>query len=772
MNIANENSASLKNKKILIVSYWGYPIFGGGEQFLYDSMKWCHNAGMIVTWICFADANPKSKYRDGYTKMNVIQTPHGTIIQVPGGFSVENLKNWILLFNPDIVHHQGLKRYEIVKTCYELNIKIMSGVCFWNDIIKLDTSIGNIEILKHSHLHKKDTNFDSIYKWCTVLYTASYFVTDVVHKITTVRLPDVIYSSSLIDHCLLNEYDSMTQKYAVVINCHKLKGGEIVLKCMQNMPHIPFYIVRTEYCSESLDSAICQEITKRNNSEFNENGIKYAKCIMTERAANIKDILKHAKIFLAPSMVDETFCKTVNEAMCNGIPIITTGRGNIKYMVGDSAIVLPHNKIGGWIESIDKLFSDENYYAYMAAKIKDRYSYFSENVAENQLLKVIDKAIFSTVDTSKNIMLFVPWCDQGLGIQARTYVKLFEEIGYNTHIFSFYPYFATESNPKFQADESEWAHPSVFYSTNSRENVIDEEIASFIKHRHIGLLVIPETCFNRVYQVSSIARKMGVKTFCVPNVEIVRKSEFSQYVVFDKILCNNKICEDFFRENGYNNTVLVEYTPIDSRLKFKKKQMKWDQTKLKFLALGGLNSIVRKQIPLICEAFRMAYKSAKNICLVVSIQGSQIPADISNYGESDGIEIIVKHQTYGDIIELYQKTNINLQVSKHEGLGLGFYEAMITGTPTITLDTPPHNEIILRDQNGWLVNCSHVDMTDNTDGLVQSAIFDPKDLADQIIYLANNLNEVEKITKNVRRNFDQRFSVDIISKRFLDAFVN
>ena len=30
-------------------------------------------------------------------------------------------------------------------------------------------------------------------------------------------------------------------------------------------------------------------------------------------------------------------------------------------------------------------------------------------------------------------MLFVPWCDQGLGIQARSYVKLFERINYKTN---------------------------------------------------------------------------------------------------------------------------------------------------------------------------------------------------------------------------------------------------------------------------------------------------------------------------------------------------
>ena len=42
---------------------------------------------------------------------------------------------------------------------------------------------------------------------------------------------------------------------------------------------------------------------------------------------------------LSPSIVDETFCRTVNEAMMNNIPIITSGQGNLKYLVENGADV-------------------------------------------------------------------------------------------------------------------------------------------------------------------------------------------------------------------------------------------------------------------------------------------------------------------------------------------------------------------------------------------------------------------------------------------------
>jgi len=251
------------------------------------------------------------------------------------------------------------------------------------------------------------------------------------------------------------------------------------------------------------------------------------------------------------------------------------------------------------------------------------------------------------------------------------------------------------------------------------------------------------------------------------------KSELPKYIFFDKILCNNQLCQDKFNINGYNNTTLVEYTPIDSRLKFKKKDLRFgDGTKLKFLILGGLNAVVRKQIILVCKSFKSVLEYVSNIELIVCIQGSQIPKELTEFTNVPGIFIEIKHYTYGEIIKKYQTTHINIQVSKHEGLGLGFYESIATGTPVLTLDTAPHNEIIINGVNGWYIKCEYEDMNDNTDGLVQSAIFKQNDLESKIEFLAKNLSEVTSIIKNVKKNFDKRFNAETISNKFLDVFIN
>jgi glycosyltransferase involved in cell wall biosynthesis len=753
---------SLKGKKILIVSLWGWPIFGGGEQFLYDSMKWCAEEGMIVSWICFERANVDHD-KGSFDQMHTVQSPYGTIIQVPGGFNEITVKNWIQLINPHIVHHQGNKRYEIVRACHEIGYKIITGICFWNDIIELNPQTMNIDIIKNASLHHESPRFLDILNWSASVYSASDFVTDVVYHITGKKIKDLVYSSSLKENCLVNITDKFNQTYVTLINCHALKGGKVLLECMRRLPQIPFLVVHTESGSSDLDNEIQREMQNRKAKG-------HATCMFIERQHNIKDILKQTKILLVPSLVDETFCKTANEAMCNGIPIVTTGKGNISYMVGDTAIICSHNKPNAWVEAIDQLYHNEELYENLSFKTARRYELYSEKVAHNQLISLVKKVLFNE-QKQKNIMIYVPWCDQGLGIQARTYVKLFEMAGFTTHIFSYKPYFADPHNPKFQANSMEWVHPSVYYSMHDREGVTDDEIISFIRHRNINILVIPETCFDRVYQVAEIARKEGCGAYCIPNIEIVRKSEMSKYEVFNKILCNNELCKKQFNEFNYMNTSLVGYSACDKRLKFRMKDTDdIKQRKIKFLALGGLNAIVRKQVLKICEGFAIAHNELPEISLCVCIQGSQIPKDLELYRGASGIEIIIEHMQYGDIINKYYECDISIQVSKHEGLGLGFYESLASGTPVISLNTAPHNEIIREDETGWLLPCTHETMKDNSESLIESAIFKPVDLAQKIIHLARNPENILKVLSKIKSTYEENYSAEIIANNFKNAF--
>ena len=85
----------------------------------------------------------------------------------------------------------------------------------------------------------------------------------------------------------------------------------------------------------------------------------------------------------------------------------------------------------------------------------------------------------------------------------------------------------------------------------------------------------------------------------------------------------------------------------------------------------------------------------------------------------------------------------------------------------MTLNTPPHNEIIKDGINGWVLQCYHLPMTDNKSPIFDSAYFDPNDLASKIIEISNN-DIVEKMIESLNYDFDNRIHI----KYFIERFIN
>lgn len=750
------------NKKYVIVSNWAYP-FGGGEEFLYTTMEWAKNLGMQTFWICFCDATNKI-----YDDFSITTFEYGTMIKLQGGLNKDTLYNWLFLLRPDIVHHQGAMRNIIFKACKKLRIEFMSGFHFWTGGLLLDPICKNIDILENWEKHKVDPLLEKIIneKHCN-LYTASQFVTDCIKKISGFNINDIIYpSSSTKDNYI--ETNAYENEYVTMVNIHKHKGGELFLYLIENCLNISFLGIKTEYGSEELDAKIENAINIRNSTNDKH-------CVLLNRVSDMKEIYKKTRILLASSLVDETFCKVVNEAMLNSIPIITTGQGNIKYLVGDAAPIINIENKEEWLEQINKIYFDESLLKTMAINIKNQYNVHSEEKAVSLFNNYIKKVIIKSKEM--NIMILSPWCDQGLGIQSKNYANIFKNSDYNIFIFSIKPYNG-KTSIELQKDPQEWDLPNVpvYYSPNDREHITDSEIINFVEKYNIGKCLFPETCWFRVFEIAQLFRKINVKCYAIPNIEIVRKDEIFKHRYFYKILCNNDLCKNIFNKYGINNTEYIGYgIDYDNVNEPILKQI--NNNTINFLFIGGMNAFSRKHILEICEGFVKAYESCKNIKLTCTIQKTnQLETDkekIDLYSKYDFIELIQKPLAYEEILNLYKNAHISIQVSKHEGLGLGFYEALSLGVPIITLDTPPHNEIVLNDINGWTLPCYYKPMTDNTDPLFDSAYFDPDILKAKIIEIVNNIstdeNYYKNITKSLIDDYENRLNTNSFKNRLFSA---
>jgi glycosyltransferase involved in cell wall biosynthesis len=371
-----------------------------------------------------------------------------------------------------------------------------------------------------------------------------------------------------------------------------------------------------------------------------------------------------------------------------------------------------------------------------------------------------------------NIGIFTPWCDQGLGIQSRNYYNILKKSDlYRTFIFAVKPYNA-DSCQDLQKNKEEWIVPDIYYSPNCREDVKDSELIKFVTENNIGKMLIPETCWNRIFEIGKLLKEHNVKVYAIPNIEIVRKDEICKHNVFYKILGNNYLCENIFKNHLSIPVEYIGYAYVTEGIKSKEKIFN-DDNIIKYLFIGGMNAFSRKNILLVCEGFVMAYEKNNNIRLTCSIQKNNlleenIKKDIEKYFNHPAITIINNHLSHEDIINLYYTSHISIQVSKHEGLGLGFYEGISTGTPVLTLNTPPHNEIIIDNENGWVIDCYHKLMTDNKDPIFDSAYFYPNIFADKILEISSK-ELIQTICENIRNKFSDKIMMDLFINRIMTA---
>jgi glycosyltransferase involved in cell wall biosynthesis len=363
----------------------------------------------------------------------------------------------------------------------------------------------------------------------------------------------------------------------------------------------------------------------------------------------------------------------------------------------------------------------------------------------------------------------VPFCDQGLGLQGLNYYKLLKSVGYNVHIFSLKPYNAN-SALELQKDPNEWIVESIYYSPNDREHVKDIEVLEFIKTKNIGKCIIPEICWYRIFEIAKLLKNNDVNVYAIPNIEITKKNEMTMHKHFYKILCNNMLCKNVFDGCGINNNEYIGYGIFGGN-NYKEKNF---SLPLKLLFIGGQNAFSRKNILNVCTAFVNAYDVNKNIMLTCTIQKTNL-LEVDDVNKLNafighpGITFIQEHLTYKKIIELYHSHHICLQVSRTEGLGLGFYESVSTGTPVISLNAPPHNEIILDGVNGYLIECYEGPMFDNVESFIKGLYFKHELLTKKILEVVNNINGLKKIFKTLIVDYNKRLSIDVFKLKFINS---
>jgi glycosyltransferase involved in cell wall biosynthesis len=106
-------------------------------------------------------------------------------------------------------------------------------------------------------------------------------------------------------------------------------------------------------------------------------------------------------------------------------------------------------------------------------------------------------------------------------------------------------------------------------------------------------------------------------------------------------------------------------------------------------------------------------------------------------------------------------------VSSHEGLGLGFFESVSVATPVISLDLPPHNEVVQVGASGWLLPVKAFKLVDNMEALVEGGLFEVADLAKVIEDISSE--DIAMMTLSTARLHNAGFSEPDMAVRLAAA---
>jgi glycosyltransferase involved in cell wall biosynthesis len=128
--------------------------------------------------------------------------------------------------------------------------------------------------------------------------------------------------------------DPINNRYITLINLNKNKGGEIFYEIAKRMPDKVFLGVKGSY-----DPQIVHNLSN---------------VVILENTPDILSIYRQTRILLMPSEY-ESWGMTCTEAMCNGIPVISTRTFGLNENAAHAGIFVDREDIDGWVREIRRL---------------------------------------------------------------------------------------------------------------------------------------------------------------------------------------------------------------------------------------------------------------------------------------------------------------------------------------------------------------------------------------------------------------------------------
>jgi glycosyltransferase involved in cell wall biosynthesis len=142
-----------------------------------------------------------------------------------------------------------------------------------------------------------------------------------------------------------------TKQYVTLVSPHIHKGGEQLLEIAKRMPHVSFLAVGGHVAEHAI----------RTNKNIR----------FIPRSRRMSEIYEQSSVVLMPSAY-ESWGMVASEAICGGIPVIASPTTGLKENLDYAGIFVPPHSIQEWVDAIQKLLTDSEYYRTVSQQCRTR----------------------------------------------------------------------------------------------------------------------------------------------------------------------------------------------------------------------------------------------------------------------------------------------------------------------------------------------------------------------------------------------------------------
>jgi glycosyltransferase involved in cell wall biosynthesis len=332
-----------------------------------------------------------------------------------------------------------------------------------------------------------------------------------------------------------------------------------------------------------------------------------------------------------------------------------------------------------------------------------------------------------------SIGIVTTWFEKGAGYVSKQFYNILKN-HFRVLIYARGGERTARGNPEWDFEGVTWAERRF---GESMTGVDPEHFFKWINTNNIKLVIFNEqNDFRILYE----CKKRSL--LIIAYIDYYKKGDIEKFKVYDGLICNTKRHYSVFKD--FPNAVYIPWG-TDVTL-FKQSSIKDKYKKVIFFHNAGfLGKNKRKGTVELLKAFRRIKNKDKRLIIHSQVSLAGLGARYFFYSIFSPRIKIIRKNIYG----LFHLGDVYVYPTKHEGIGLTICEALASGTPVITTNSPPMNEFIIDGYNGKLIKVlKYVPRSDNH--YWDEAVISIPDLQNKMEYFLNHREEINTYKINAR----------------------